>query len=273
MCSEQRFYICKQSKRVNSTMQEVECTTKEEITLFTMHGVNPASVSVRWENKPQKVVLYGEMRFRSVVTWEMGLVFRCLILSCPKWNLKATQRWCQAVFICCGVAGGGQDVAEWSLTWLPGGTVVKNTPSDVGDARDAGSIPGSRRCPEEGNGNPLQYSCLQTPWTEESGRLQSMELLESGTVYELSTHTYNQSEQCLLKKGQWWYLQSTGSVMSDYRGGYSPSQTPEAETLMLMQCRFSYLQLCIKVAHQIFFKVIVMDWCQLMGKRSIMGVL
>ena len=30
-----------------------------------------------------------------------------------------------------------------------------------GDARDAGSIPGSGRSPGEGNGNPLQYSCLE----------------------------------------------------------------------------------------------------------------
>ena len=29
--------------------------------------------------------------------------------------------------------------------------------------RDAGSIPGSRRSPGEGNGNPLQYSCLENP--------------------------------------------------------------------------------------------------------------
>ena len=44
---------------------------------------------------------------------------------------------------------------------LLGGAVVKNTPSDVGDVRDAGSIPGSRRCPGEGNGNSLQYSSLE----------------------------------------------------------------------------------------------------------------
>ena len=31
------------------------------------------------------------------------------------------------------------------------------------NARDVGSIPGSGRSPEEGNGNPLQYSCLQNP--------------------------------------------------------------------------------------------------------------
>ena len=39
---------------------------------------------------------------------------------------------------------------------------------------DLVSIPGSGRSPGEGNGNPLQYSCLGNPWTEEPGGLQSM---------------------------------------------------------------------------------------------------
>ena len=46
----------------------------------------------------------------------------------------------------------------------------EESPSNAGDA---GSIPGSRRYPREGNGNPLQYSCLENPWREEPGRLQS----------------------------------------------------------------------------------------------------
>ena len=46
---------------------------------------------------------------------------------------------------------------------FPGGTVVKNPPADAGDTRDMHSIPGSGRCPGEGNGNPLQYSCLGNP--------------------------------------------------------------------------------------------------------------
>ena len=41
---------------------------------------------------------------------------------------------------------------------LPGGSVVKNMPANAGDA---GSIPGLRRSPGEGNGNPSQYSCLR----------------------------------------------------------------------------------------------------------------
>ena len=39
--------------------------------------------------------------------------------------------------------------------------VVKNLPANVGDLRDAGSIPGLGKSPGEGNGNPLQDSCLQ----------------------------------------------------------------------------------------------------------------
>ena len=45
----------------------------------------------------------------------------------------------------------------------PGGPVVKNLPANAGDTGDAASIPGSRRSPAEGNGNPLQYSCLGNP--------------------------------------------------------------------------------------------------------------
>ena len=43
---------------------------------------------------------------------------------------------------------------------FPGGSVVKNLPANVGDAGDVGSVSGSGRSPGVGNGNPLQYSCL-----------------------------------------------------------------------------------------------------------------
>ena len=37
----------------------------------------------------------------------------------------------------------------------------KNLPASAGDTRDMGSIPGLGRSPGGGNGNPLQYSCLE----------------------------------------------------------------------------------------------------------------
>ena len=45
--------------------------------------------------------------------------------------------------------------------------MVKNPRANVGDARDAGSIPGWGRSPGGGYGKPLQYSCLENPRTEE----------------------------------------------------------------------------------------------------------
>ena len=52
--------------------------------------------------------------------------------------------------------------------------VVKNLPANARDIRDAGSVPGSGRSPGGGQGNPLQYSCLEVPMEREPGRLQSM---------------------------------------------------------------------------------------------------
>ena len=41
--------------------------------------------------------------------------------------------------------------------------VVKNPPTNTGDIRDGGLIPGLGRSPGGGHGNPLQYSCLENP--------------------------------------------------------------------------------------------------------------
>ena len=46
---------------------------------------------------------------------------------------------------------------------FPGGSGVKNLPSNAGNVGDMGSIAGSGGSPREGNGNPLQYSCLENP--------------------------------------------------------------------------------------------------------------
>ena len=41
--------------------------------------------------------------------------------------------------------------------------VVKNTPTNAGDVREEGLIPGLGKSPGGGHGNPLQYSCLGNP--------------------------------------------------------------------------------------------------------------
>ena len=54
----------------------------------------------------------------------------------------------------------GKPLATFKVGF-PGGSVVKNLPTNAGDSGDMGLIPESRRSPAEGNGNPLQYSCLE----------------------------------------------------------------------------------------------------------------
>ena len=65
-----------------------------------------------------------------------------------------------------------------------GGSLVKNLPARQETTR---LIPESGRSSGEGNCNLLQYSCLEIPWTEETGRLQPMESKKSDTT-EWLTH-------------------------------------------------------------------------------------
>ena len=80
----------------------------------------------------------------------------------------------------------GNLFSTWQLTWLPIYSMdglsqvvleVNNPPANAGDIRDMGSIPGLARSPGGGYNNPLQYSCLQIPWTEKPGGQQSTGLL------------------------------------------------------------------------------------------------
>ena len=83
--------------------------------------------------------------------------------------------------------------------------MVKNPPANAGDSGDGGSIPGSGRSPGEGNGNPLQYSCLENPmdqgaWgaivhrvTKSQTQLKQLSMhacMLSGITVSSLTHTY-----------------------------------------------------------------------------------
>ena len=56
---------------------------------------------------------------------------------------------------------------------FPGGSNGKESTCNAGDM---GSVPVLGRFPGGGHGNPLQFSCLENPWTEEPGGLLSMGL-------------------------------------------------------------------------------------------------
>ena len=60
--------------------------------------------------------------------------------------------------------------------------VVENPPANAGGIRDMGLIPGLGRSHRAGNCNKLQYFTWRIVWTEETGRLQSINLKESDTA-------------------------------------------------------------------------------------------
>ena len=92
------------------------------------------------------------------------------------WELvKDREAWRAAVH---EVAKSQTGPSDWTATirttGFPGGPAVNNSPSNAGDSRGEGSIPGLGRSPEAGYGNPLSIFVLEIPWTEELGGLPSI---------------------------------------------------------------------------------------------------
>ena len=70
-----------------------------------------------------------------------------------------------------------------------GGAGVKNLPANAGDTGDSGLIPGLGRSPREGNGNPLQYSCLENSIDRGAWRAAVHEVAKSQTRLSAPTHS------------------------------------------------------------------------------------
>ena len=75
------------------------------------------------------------------------------------------------------------------------------------DAGDLGSIPGSGRPPGEGNGNPLQYSCMENPmdggawWATVHGVAKSRTRLSDFTSLHFTSLHF--TLDCVLRKSNW----------------------------------------------------------------------
>ena len=65
--------------------------------------------------------------------------------------------------------------------------MVKNLPANAGAIRDAGLFPGSGRSPGEGNGNPLQYSCLENSMDRGAWRATVHRVAKESDMTEHST--------------------------------------------------------------------------------------
>ena len=105
--------------------------------------------------------------------------------------------------------------------------LVKTLPASAGDVTDMVSIPGLGRSPRQGNGNPLQYSCLENPmdrgawWATVHGVTKSWRRLK-----QLSTAQYryfhNPSQQMILTYNFfptlrfWFYWQYYGKTCQSW---------------------------------------------------------
>ena len=76
--------------------------------------------------------------------------------------------------------------------------VVKSLPANAGEVRDTGLILGLGRSSRGGHGNSGQYSCLENPWTEDPGGLQSTGLQRVRHNCSNVSHTHKHIYICIL---------------------------------------------------------------------------
>ena len=140
--------LCHPLLLLPSIFHSIRVFSKESVLLITWPKYWSFSLSISPSSEYS-----GLISFR--MDWLNLLVVQGTLKSLLKHHSsKPSILWCSAFFM-----------------GFPGGSEVKVSACNV---RDLGSIPGSGRSPGEGNGNPLQYSCLGNPWMEEPGGLQSM---------------------------------------------------------------------------------------------------
>jgi len=77
--------------------------------------------------------------------------------------------------------------ALWVSKGFPGGCLVKNPPANAGDT---GLIPGLGRSSGGGNGNPLQYSCLENPMDRGGWQATVHGAAESDMTKQQSMHSW-----------------------------------------------------------------------------------
>ena len=118
--------------------------------------------------------------------------------------------------------------ARKTIAWsFPGGSEVKVSACNVGDL---GSIPGLGRSPGEGNGNPLQYSCLENPmdrgawWAIVHGVAKSWTRLSDFT-FTLTIQSFVGKEMSLLFNTLWFhkplFILNSGLFLIAVSGSYN----------------------------------------------------
>ena len=147
--------------------------------------------------------------------WDCILIHRRSLVGCSPWALEEsdTTEWLHFHFHALKKEmATHSSVLAWRIpgTGEPGGlpsmglhrvghdwSNLAAAAANTGDLGEAGAIPGLGRSPVGGNGNPLQYSCLENPmerevwWATVLGVTESQTLcsLNEAQLKQLSTHT------------------------------------------------------------------------------------
>ena len=136
------------------------------------------------------------------------------------------------------VHGGRKDsdMTKW-LNWIelnwearegfPGGWNDKESAYNAGEPV---LIPGLRRSPGGGHGNPHQYSCLENSMDEEPDRLQSLGLQRVGHDWATNTHAHTEEREFKGGKNRNWYFVDMLSL--------STYQTFKRDFIMILVCVF-----------------------------------
>ena len=94
-------------------------------------------------------------------------------------------------------------IVLWLFPYFLGDSVVKNLPANARDAGDSGRIPGLRRSPGEGNGNPFQYSRLGNPMDRGAWRATVHGVAKESDMTQAtehaSMHSHTHTYICILK--------------------------------------------------------------------------
>ena len=140
--------------------------------------------------------MYNSKKWVPVQPW--WYVIMCAGLQVPTESTTAT-----------GIKGTGPififytppfiDATSWM--GFPGGSDDKESACS---AWEAGSIPGSRRSPGVGNGNPLQYSCLENPRDRGAWWATSMGCKDSDMTERLNMHVYNEDINSIFHRVMVW---------------------------------------------------------------------
>ena len=103
--------------------------------------------------------------FSFLLLWCITLIDLHILKNTCIPGINPTWAWCMSFLMCYWILFAKILLKIFASMCFPGGSEGKASAYSAGDL---GSIPGSGRSPGEGNGNPLQYSCLENPMDGEA---------------------------------------------------------------------------------------------------------